>query len=295
MAVKVSDAQTLFDSLQITKPSGWANMRLTGSGVNGATVDFYNVTTGSLADIYADNARNLYLRPNAAANLMVLHGLKMNVGIGTIDPEVSSIFDCTSTTQGFLPPRMTEVQRDAIGSPATGLVVYNTNTNALDMYNGGSWAPVGGGAGSSNRTTASAFCQLTTSEKLCAFDRVTNIAAANWNNKVSQLIAPYAGTVSKVIVSVKHNITSAIDGDVTVKIWKNADSLGIPPSVSTAAQTIVLASDSFVATNTINPVIDTGVFTASVVVAQGDLIQVTLEKELAASRDTTVTVEITES
>ena len=115
------------------------------------------------------------------------------------------------------------------------------------------------------------------------------MAAANYNNKVSQLIATYAATVSKVIVSVKHNITTAIDGTVTLKIYKNADALGA------ASQTLTKASDLFVATNAANPVIDTGVFTTSVVVAQGDLIQVTLEKGLAAGRDTTVTVEITES
>jgi hypothetical protein len=32
-----------------------------------------------------------------------------------------------STSRGFLPPRMTESQRNAIGSPATGLLVYQTN------------------------------------------------------------------------------------------------------------------------------------------------------------------------
>jgi hypothetical protein len=212
-----------------------------------------------------------------------------SLGVGVATPEASSLLDVDSTTKGFLPPRMTEAQRDAIGSPSPGLVVYNTNTNALDMYNGSSWAPVGGGAGSSNRTTASAYCGLDTSEKLCAFDRVTGLAAANWNNKVSQLIAPYAGTVSKVIVSVKHNITTAVDGTVTLKIYKNADALGV------ASQTLTKASDLFAATNAANPVIDTGVFTTSVVVAQGDLIQVTLEKGLGPGRDTTVTVEITES
>src|SRR5690606_7311868 len=44
------------------------------------------------------------------------------VAIGVASPDASSLLDLTSTTQGFLPPRMDETQRDAIASPATGLV-----------------------------------------------------------------------------------------------------------------------------------------------------------------------------
>jgi hypothetical protein len=44
-----------------------------------------------------------------------------------------------STTSGFLPPRMTTTQRDAIASPATGLVVYNTTLNSTDTYDGARW------------------------------------------------------------------------------------------------------------------------------------------------------------
>ena len=63
-----------------------------------------------------------------------------NVGIGTTNP--SAKLDITSTTGGFLPPRMTTTQRDAISTPATGLVIYNTTTNVLNFYNGTSWGAV---------------------------------------------------------------------------------------------------------------------------------------------------------
>jgi len=56
----------------------------------------------------------------------------------------SSILELFSTTQGFLPPRMTTTQRDAIASPATGLVIYNTTTLAANVYNGTNWAGLGG-------------------------------------------------------------------------------------------------------------------------------------------------------
>jgi hypothetical protein len=51
----------------------------------------------------------------------------------------SSLFTLNSTTQGFLPPRMTTTQRDAILSPAAGLVIYNTTLNQLSYYNGTTW------------------------------------------------------------------------------------------------------------------------------------------------------------
>lgn len=44
-----------------------------------------------------------------------------------------------STTQGFMPPRMTTSQRDLIASPAAGLIIYNTTTNKHQGYNGTTW------------------------------------------------------------------------------------------------------------------------------------------------------------
>lgn len=57
-----------------------------------------------------------------------------NFAIGTQTPNASAKVDISSTTQGFLPPRMTTTQRDAISSPAAGLVIYNTTTSKLQVY-----------------------------------------------------------------------------------------------------------------------------------------------------------------
>jgi hypothetical protein len=66
----------------------------------------------------------------------------VQVGINSITPDASAALDVVSTTTGFLPPRMTTTQRDAISSPATGLQVYNTTTNQNNIYNGTSWVAV---------------------------------------------------------------------------------------------------------------------------------------------------------
>ena len=54
-----------------------------------------------------------------------------NVGIGTTSPAATSILDLTSTTKGFLAPRMTTTQRDAIVSPATGLFHLQHNHKCI--------------------------------------------------------------------------------------------------------------------------------------------------------------------
>lgn len=67
------------------------------------------------------------------------------VGIGTTNPDPSSLLDITDTTKGVLVPRMTQIQRDAIIAPATGLLIYQTNNSAgFYYYNGTIWVALGG-------------------------------------------------------------------------------------------------------------------------------------------------------
>ncbi len=54
-------------------------------------------------------------------------------------PHSSAQLDVSSTTKGILIPRMTGTQRTAITSPATGLMVFDTDTNSFWFYNGTSW------------------------------------------------------------------------------------------------------------------------------------------------------------
>ena len=65
-----------------------------------------------------------------------------NVGIGdfaTSSLNASAKLQVDATDKGFLPPRMTSTQRDAITSPADGLIIYNTTNNRLEVSSASSW------------------------------------------------------------------------------------------------------------------------------------------------------------
>jgi hypothetical protein len=57
-----------------------------------------------------------------------------NVGIGTSSPNASAILDAQSTTKGVRMPNMTTTQKNAIASPAAGLMVYDTTLAKLCVY-----------------------------------------------------------------------------------------------------------------------------------------------------------------
>jgi uncharacterized protein (TIGR02145 family) len=76
-----------------------------------------------------------------AADPLAIQPLGGSVGMGTVAPHASAALDVTSTTQGFLPPRMTLAQRNAIASPAEGLMISCTDCSVkgLHQYINGAW------------------------------------------------------------------------------------------------------------------------------------------------------------
>ena len=68
------------------------------------------------------------------------------VNIDESSPDGSAMLDVKSSNKGFLPPRMTTTQRDAISSPADGLVIFNTTSNCLNFYAVGYWHQTCGNA-----------------------------------------------------------------------------------------------------------------------------------------------------
>jgi uncharacterized protein (TIGR02145 family) len=77
--------------------------------------------------------------------------IAQSVGVGITIPNVKAKLEVASNTQGFLPPRMTLLERDAIVSPATGLTIYCTNCKEIQVYSEGRWK-------NAIRDTACIFC-----------------------------------------------------------------------------------------------------------------------------------------
>ncbi|MGC4039385.1 MAG: hypothetical protein QM710_00925 [Flavobacterium sp.] len=70
------------------------------------------------------------------------------IGIGTDAPNASALLDISSTNKGVLVPRMTEAQRIAIPTPATSLLVYQTDTaTGFWYYNGTAWVNLNSSGG----------------------------------------------------------------------------------------------------------------------------------------------------
>lgn len=69
------------------------------------------------------------------------------VGTSTAAINASAQLEVSSNTKGFLPPRMTQAQRNAIANPAQGLIVYCTNCGPVgeaQVFNGIAWTNICG-------------------------------------------------------------------------------------------------------------------------------------------------------
>jgi len=110
-----------------TQVGYWAHSSLTGATNN----------YGFYGDIASGTGRwNIYIN-GTAANYM-----NGNLLLGTTTDVASSKLTIASTTQGFLPPRMTTTQKNAIASPAAGLVVYDTTLNKLCVRGAAAWETI---------------------------------------------------------------------------------------------------------------------------------------------------------
>src|SRR5258706_1891262 len=100
-----------------------------------------------------------------------------SAGIGTITPNASSLLEIKSTTQGILIPRMTLAQRNAIASPATGLMIYQTNnTPGFYYYDGSAWTAVA--PKNANKTLSNLSPTKINTDLVADTDNLRNIGAA---------------------------------------------------------------------------------------------------------------------
>jgi hypothetical protein len=128
-------------SLNVLHPSvatrslklGWGSIFATDSGSE-LSIGAVLAVPSSPQILLAGNTRS------SGANTMQLQASAgVSVASSVTNPNASAQLDVSSTTKGFLPPRMTTTQKNAIATPASGLVVYDSTTNKLCCYDGSTW------------------------------------------------------------------------------------------------------------------------------------------------------------
>jgi hypothetical protein len=137
------------------------------------------------------------------------------VGIGTNTPHTSAQLELSSTTRGFLPPRMTQTQRNAIPSPVAGLLVWCTDcgpNGLLQVYNGSAWTNSNGVVTSTPTTNGTAVV----SGYSCSTASAGTLTAGTTVSGVTQTITATVTTVGTYAFSMTANgVTFAASGTFT--------------------------------------------------------------------------------
>ena len=194
---------------------------LTIGGAATATGGFFGTFNGTFAGTVAAAGADKQVQFNSGGNLSADSNFNWDntnkaVGIGTTTPSTKAVLDLTSTTKGFLAPRMTTVQRDAIASPVTGLQVYNTTTNALNIYNGTSWGGVGGG-------TLASLSDATITSPANSDVLQYSSGTSKWVN--TPLVSAVAGAAGPSFLVHKNGAAQSVAGSTNTKItWSTETS-----------------------------------------------------------------------
>jgi hypothetical protein len=138
----------------ITGTAALATKLATARNINGVAFDgSQNITITASADAatLSGTTLNSTITGSSLTSVGTLTSATVNgkVIVGASSAaSASAVLEASSTTQGFLPPRMSGAQRDAISSKVAGLVVWCSNCGSngeLQVYNGTTWTNMIGG------------------------------------------------------------------------------------------------------------------------------------------------------
>lgn len=151
------------------------------AGQWGLNLSLQNTGEGIITgyDANPTGANPIGFRIAAGDNADFQNYLRRPLGIGIDGPSGSAVLDLTSTTKGFLPPRMTQTQMTTIATPATGLVVYNTTYNDLMMWNGTAWTPFTSIAKIPSIINSTAYSDTTYRQMVLYVKQLRNLSPAN--------------------------------------------------------------------------------------------------------------------
>jgi hypothetical protein len=135
--------------------SGSSNTAIGAGALSSNSTGEFNTAIGYLANVVSDSLTNATAIGNGAivesSNTIQLGNTDVTnvktsgtltaagMGLGVSAPNASAILEASSTTQGFLPPRLTTTERDSIANPVAGLTIWNSTNTQLEVYDGSYW------------------------------------------------------------------------------------------------------------------------------------------------------------
>jgi len=150
-ALFLNSAGTSFDRLML----GGTTNAFPAIKRNGADISFRKADDSTNTNIYCRSVINeetefLFFKNDfgfefknlSNVQVLSLYSDRAVFGIGTGD--ASARLEIQSTTKGFLLPRMTSSQRNSISSPATSLMIFNTDSNQFNYWDGTAWKAIVG-------------------------------------------------------------------------------------------------------------------------------------------------------
>jgi len=120
----------------------------TAKNINGVAFDGSgDITVTADAGTLTGTTLNSTVTGSSLTSVGILNSARINGNLIVGASEVlstSAILEVTSTTKGFLPPRMTLSERNSINTPVAGLMIWNSTFNRLEVHNGSFWVNMNG-------------------------------------------------------------------------------------------------------------------------------------------------------
>ncbi|MBN2682504.1 MAG: hypothetical protein JXR58_08340 [Bacteroidales bacterium] len=180
-----------------------------------------------------------------------------NVGIGTNNPNENAALEIQSNNKGFLPPRLSNAQRDAIDSPSEGLTIFNTDTKCLNVFKNAAWYQLCGDCIPPPNPVISSNSPVCESQSIFLYATNTGGAEVLWtgpNGFVSNLQNPTISNASDINSGYYKIITSNSCGSsnpdsVLVNVQDLPDAAGTITGLTTVCEGNINVSYSISAVN----------------------------------------------
>jgi len=198
------------------------------------------------------------------------------VGIGTSNPDASSVLEIQSTSKGLLIPKLSKTQRDAINSPAVGLLLYQTDNNPGFYYYNASntWIRIG------EETIISNTSSITTNQGAIA----ANTASITTNQG---LITTNTSSITANINDIATNTTSINTN--TASITTNQNGIDINTNSITTNQGLITTNTSSITANINDIATNTTSITSNLGVIGSNTISITSNQGAITTNTSSIT------